>query len=59
MTDIGFEYVRVEDSTEFVQTPFRDFRIRKAEMEQDYETLKLLMSEKPIGTHCMVYAIKY
>jgi ubiquinone/menaquinone biosynthesis C-methylase UbiE len=54
----GFAYVRIEDITEHKEAAFRTFCIRKAEREKDYERLKLLMNDTPIGTHCMVYAIK-
>ena len=54
----GFSYVRIEDITEHKEAAFRAFCIKKAEREKDYEMLKLLMDDTPIGTHCMVYAIR-
>jgi MPBQ/MSBQ methyltransferase len=58
LLEIGFKYVRIEDTTEFVEAPFRNFCIRKAEREEDYETLQVLMNDEDFGTHCFVYASK-
>jgi MPBQ/MSBQ methyltransferase len=62
LLEIGFKYVRIEDSTEFCVVAIRNFVIKKAEMEFDTKILERVMKAHcHVGlgvTCCMVYAIK-
>lgn len=62
LTEIGFKYVRAEDSTEWCLKPLMEFSIREMEKEfdreRDYAIFKQLRAPRNYLASCMIYAIK-